>query len=291
MRARVLAVVLTGGKGERREPLTRDRAKPAVPFGGVYRIIDFTLSNCLNSGMRRILIHIQNRADATVGVLRATREEASRRFGVLEVDRDDRIMGFEEKPVVENRKGTTYWRDVGTLDAYFEANMDLVATDPQLNLYDEAWPIRTYQPNDPPPKFVFAGSQRRGSSLDSIVCSGSIVSGGQVERSILGPGCRVNSYVHVQDSILFAGVNIGRHARIRRSIVDKGVTIPPGTEIGFDPVHDRARGFTVTESGLTIIPKADNMLGWMETPAAVSEHGESRQEAFPPNPEELASRG
>lgn len=438
MRDRVLAVVLAGGKGERLEPLTRDRAKPAVPFGGVYRIIDFTLSNCLNSGLRTVLIltqykamsldrhismgwtryfcrelgefvdvvppqqridenwyqgtadavyqniyaiekeqpdyvvilagdhiykmnyglmldfHIQNRADATVGVLRATREEASRRFGVLEVDRDDRIMGFEEKPldpkpvpgndreclasmgiyvftarflfetlcrdatrrnsrhdfggnilpsvldenrvfaytfVDENRKGTAYWRDVGTLDAYFEANMDLVATDPQLNLYDEAWPIRTYQPNAPPPKFVFAGSERRGSSLDSIVCSGSIVSGGQVERSILGPRCRVNSYAHVQDSILFAGVNIGRHARIRRSIVDKGVTIPPGIEVGFDPVHDRARGFTVTESGLTIIPKADNMLGLMETPTAVSEHGELRQEVSPPDPEEVASQG
>jgi len=416
MRERILAVVLAGGKGERLEPLTRDRAKPAVPFGGVYRIIDFTLSNCLNSGLRKILIltqykamsldrhisigwnryfcrelgefvdvvppqqrvdenwyqgtadavyqniyaiekeqpdlvvilagdhiykmnyrlmidfHVESRADVTVGVLRATRQEASRRFDVLEVGRDDRIVGFEEKPVDpkpipgndreclasmgiyvftarflfetlcrdatrresrhdfggnvlpsvlgedrvfayrfvdENRKQTAYWRDVGTLDAYYEASMDLVATDPQLNLYDEAWPIRTYQPNDPPPKFVFAESERRGLAMDSIVCSGSIVSGGQVERSILGPRCRVNSYARVEDSILFAGVDIGRHARVRRSIIDKGVAIPPGTEIGFDPVHDRARGFTVTDSGLTVIPKAGAMQTLAETSPVV----------------------
>jgi len=416
MRDRVLAVILAGGRGERLDPLTRDRAKPAVPFGGVYRIIDFTLSNCLNSGLRKILVltqykamsldrhismgwnryfcrelgefvdvvppqqridenwyqgtadavyqniyaiekeqpelvvilagdhiykmnyglmmdyHLENRADVTVGVLRATREEASRRFGVLEVERDDRVVGFEEKPadpkpipgndreclasmgiyiftaqflfetlcrdatrresrhdfggnvlpavlgedrvfaypfVDENRKRTAYWRDVGTLDAYYEANMDLVATDPQLNLYDEAWPIRTYQPNDPPPKFVFAESERRGLALDSIACSGAIVSGGHVERSILGPRCRVNSYARVEDSILFAGVDIGRHARVRRSIIDKGVTILPGTEVGFDPVRDRARGFTVTQSGLTVIAKSDNMPTATDAPPEV----------------------
>ncbi len=431
MRDRVLAVVLAGGKGERLEPLTRDRAKPAVPFGGVYRIIDFTLSNCLNSGLRKILLltqykamsldrhismgwnryfcrelaefvdvvppqqrvdenwyqgtadavyqniyaiekeqpeyviilagdhiykmnyglmidfHVGNRADVTVGVLRATREEASRRFGVLEVGRDDRIVGFEEKPVDpkpipgndreclasmgiyvftarhlfetlcrdathresrhdfggnilpsvlgedrvfaypfvdENRKQTAYWRDVGTLDAYYDASMDLVATDPQLNLYDEAWPIRTYQPNDPPPKFVFAASERRGLALDSIVCSGSIVSGGQVERSILGPRCRVNSYARVEDSILFAGVNIGRHARVRRSIIDKGVMIPSGTEIGFDPGHDRARGFTVTDSGLTVIPKVGAMQSLDDTPPVVMAYGNA------PAPGRLAER-
>jgi len=166
-----------------------------------------------------------------------------------------------------------------------------VATDPQLNLYDEAWPIRTYQPNDPPPKFVFSGSERRGLSLDSIVCSGSIVSGGRVERSILGPRCRVNSYAHIQDSILFAGVDIGRYARIRRSIIDKGVTIPPGTEVGFDPVHDRARGFTVTESGLTVIPKADNVQGLMETPPEASEHEDPSKKAVKAQTEGRVSRG
>jgi len=431
MRDRVLAVVLAGGKGERLEPLTRDRAKPAVPFGGVYRIIDFTLSNCLNSGLRKLLVltqykamsldrhismgwnryfcremgefvdvvppqqridenwyqgtadavyqniyaiekeqpelvvvlagdhiykmnynlmvdfHVESGADVTVGVLRATREEASRRFGVLEVDRLDRVLGFEEKPVDpkpipgndreclasmgiyvftaqflfetlcrdatrrdsrhdfggnilpslldaarvfaypfvdENRKQTAYWRDVGTLEAYYEANMDLAATDPQLNLYDEAWPVRTYQPDDPPPKFVFAESERRGMALDSIVCSGAIVSGGYVERSILGPRCRVNSYAHVEGSILFAGVDIGRHARVRRSIIDKGVIIPPGAEIGYDPVHDRACGFTVTDSGLTVIPKAGAMQTWEETPPFSMAHENA------PAPGQLAER-
>ena len=124
----------------------------------------------------------------------------------------------------ENRKQNAYWRDVGTLDAYYEANMDLVSVDPQLNMYDEQWPIRTYQPNSPPPKFVFAAQERRGYALDSIVCLGSIVSGGQVRRSILGPTTRVNSYAQVEDSILFDGVDIGRHAQIRRAIIDKGVS-------------------------------------------------------------------
>ncbi len=408
MRDRVLAVILAGGRGERLDPLTRDRAKPAVPFGGVYRIIDFTLSNCLNSGLRKLLVltqykamsldrhismgwsryfcrelgeyvvavppqqridenwyqgtadavyqniyaiekeqpdlvvilagdhiykmsygrmidfHVEIGADATVGVLRTSCKEASRRFGVLEVDRDDRVLGFEEKPVEpkpvpgndqeclasmgiyvfsarflfetlcrdavrrksrhdfggnilpstltearvfaypfvdENHKQAAYWRDVGTLDAYYEANMDLVATDPQLNLYDEGWPIRTYQPNYPPPKFVFAGSERRGLALDSIACSGTIVSGGHVERSILGPRCRVNSYARVEDSILFAGVEIGRYAKVRRAIIDKAVGIPPGTEVGFDACQDRARGFTVTESGLTVIARSFEIAG------------------------------
>jgi glucose-1-phosphate adenylyltransferase len=418
MRDRVFALVLAGGKGERLEPLTRDRAKPAVPFGGVYRIIDFTLSNCLNSGLRKILVltqykamsldrhismgwnryfcrelgeyidvvppqqrvdenwyqgtadavyqniyaiekerpelvvilagdhiykmnynrmvdfHVESRAEVTVGVLRTSCDEASRRFGVLEVDRNDRVLGFEEKPldpkpvpgngreclasmgiyvftaqflfetlcrdairresrhdfggnilpsaladdrvfayrfVDENRKQTAYWRDVGTLDAYYEANMDLVTTDPELNLYDEAWPIRTYQPNYPPPKFVFAGSERRGLALDSIVCSGSIVSGGYVARSILGPRCRVNSYAHVEDSILLGGVDIGRNAKVRRSIIGKDVTIPPGAEVGYDSLHDRACGFIVTESGLTVVPKTHNMQMLLAVPPALGE--------------------
>jgi len=415
-RHNVLAVILAGGKGTRLEPLTRDRAKPAVPFGGLYRIIDFTLSNCLNSGLRKILVltqykamsldrhlslgwkrlmsrelgefvdvvppqqridehwyqgtadavyqniytlekerpeyvvvlagdhiykmnyqtmvdfHLQRGADLTVGALRVPAEE-SRHFGVMQVDTSNQIIGFEEKnpnaqtipgdpqhclasmgiyvfgarflfeqlcldatqpgsqhdfgrniiPAVidshrvlafpfrdENRKQDAYWRDVGTLDAYFEANMDLVTVDPLLNMYDMEWPIRTYQPNFPPPKFVFAEEgheARRGEAVDSVVCSGSIVSGGHVRRSILGPNVRINSYAHVEESILFEGVDIGRHARVRRAIIDKEVRIPPGAYIGFDPEQDRARGFTVTEKGVTVIAKADVVEHFLETAA------------------------
>jgi len=417
MKEHVLAVVLAGGKGSRLEPLTRDRAKPAVPFGGAYRIIDFSLSNCLNSGMRRILVltqykamsldrhismgwqryfcrelgefadvvppqqrideswyqgtadavyqniytieketpayvlilagdhiykmnylamleqHIETGADATIGVLRRQRQEAARQFGVMEVDDSNRIIGFQEKPAEpkpvlgdpncclasmgiylftarflfeelcrdatrrgsrhdfgndvipamiqtnrvfaypfrdENRKRDYYWRDVGTLDAYYDANMDLISVDPELNMYDEAWPIRTYQPNYPPPKFVFADEKRRGYALDSIVCLGSIISGGRVERSIVGPKVRVNSYAEVHDSILFGEVEIGRHARIRRAIIDKGVVIPPGVEIGFDRQLDLGRGFIVTENGVTVIAKADGLEQFLESERAIA---------------------
>ncbi|MCR4411381.1 MAG: glucose-1-phosphate adenylyltransferase [Thermoguttaceae bacterium] len=418
MKEQTIAVVLAGGKGSRLEPLTRDRAKPAVPFGGAYRIIDFTLSNCLNSGIKKILIltqykamsldrhinvgwqryfcrelgefadvvppqqrideswyqgtadavyqniytiekelgtdkdrptyvvilagdhiykmnyrsllefHIESGALATIGVLRRRRAEAARQFGVMEVDTENRVLGFEEKPADpkpipgdpehclasmgiyvfsarflfeelckdatrrgsrhdfggdvipailptgkvyaypfrdENRKKDLYWRDVGTLDAYYEANLDLVSVDPELNMYDADWPIRTYQPNLPPPKFVFAEEHRRGYALDSIVCAGTIVSGGRVERSILGPQVRVNSFAQVEDSILFAGVNIGRHARVRRAIIDKGVHIPAGAEIGYDPKLDFARGFTVTDSGVTVIAKAEGVERFWES--------------------------
>ena len=404
----VLAVILAGGKGSRLEPLTRDRAKPAVPFGGAYRIVDFTLSNCLNSGLRKIIVltqykamsldrhinlgwqrffcrelgefldvvppqhrvyenwyqgtadavyqniytlekprpeyvvilagdhiykmdygklvefHIENQADLTIGALRVPASE-SRHFGTIEIDTDQRIQGFVEKPLSpktipgdpdhifasmgiyvfkanflfdqllkdanrpgsvhdfgrdiipsiiqthrvfaypfrdENRKRDAYWRDVGTLDAYFEANMDLVSVDPLLNMYDDRWPIRTYLPNYPPPKFVFAEegpSGRRGSAVDSIVCQGSIVSGGQVERCLLGPHVRVNSYAHVADSIIMEGVNVGRHSRIRRAIIDKWVNIPAGTEIGFDVEKDRARGFTISDSGIVVIAREDGI--------------------------------
>jgi len=402
----VVAVILAGGKGARLEPLTRDRAKPAVPFGGAYRIVDFTLSNCLNSGVRKMLVltqykaisldrhinlgwqrylcrelgefidvvppqqridehwyqgtadavyqniytiekerpnyvvilagdhiykmdymnlvkrHIENEADLTIGALRVTLNEANQ-FGVMQIDTDSRVIGFEEKPTEpksipgddqhalasmgiyvftarflfeqlcldatrpdsahdfghnvipsiieshrvfaypfmdENRKREAYWRDVGTLDAYYEANMDLISVDPQLNMYDNRWPIRTFQPNFPPPKFVFAEkgiTARRGQALDSIVCQGSIVSGGQVERSILGPDVRINSYSHVEDSILFDSVDIGRHTKIRRAIIDKEVKIPAGFEVGYDRALDEQRGFTVTDSGVTIIAKTD----------------------------------
>jgi glucose-1-phosphate adenylyltransferase len=404
-----LAVILAGGKGSRLEPLTRDRAKPAVPFGGSYRIIDFTLSNCLNSGIRRMLLltqykamsldrhinlgwrrffcrdlgefidvvppqqridehwyqgtadavyqniysiekerpeyvvilagdhiykmnyrtmvdyHLQTGADLTIGALRVTREAASS-FGVMQVDRDNRIIGFDEKPREpktipgdsehclasmgiyvftarflfeqlcqdatrtrsthdfgrdlipsmideyrvfafpfrdENRKADAYWRDVGTLDAYYEANMDLVEVDPLLNMYDELWPIRTYHPNYPPPKFVFSGGdkdfERCGRAMDSIVCQGSIISGGLVEHSILSPNVRVNSYAQVEGSILFEGVDIGRHCKIRRAIIDKGVRIPPGVRIGFDPDEDRDNGFIVSEGGVVVIAPTDGV--------------------------------
>jgi glucose-1-phosphate adenylyltransferase len=404
----VLAVILAGGKGSRLDPLTRDRAKPAVPFGGAYRIIDFTLSNCLNSGLRKMLLltqykamsldrhislgwrgylcrelgefidvvppqqridehwyqgtadaiyqniytiekerpeyvvvlagdhiykmdymklvehHLESRADLTVGALRVKVEEAYQ-FGVMQVDRDYRVVGFQEKPqqpqsipgdpqhvlasmgiyvfgarflfeqlcldatrhgsthdfgrdvipsvidthavlvypfMDENRKQDAYWRDVGTLDAYYEANMDLVSVDPQLNLYDRRWPIRTYQPDYPPPKFVFAEkgpAGRCGQALDSIVCLGSILSGGQAERSILGLDTRINSYARVEDSILFDHVDVGRHAKLRRAIIDKGVRIPANMEIGYDHDLDRKRGFTVTEKNVTVIAQTDGL--------------------------------
>ncbi|HEY2826795.1 MAG TPA: glucose-1-phosphate adenylyltransferase [Pirellulales bacterium] len=415
-RPNVLAVILAGGKGTRLEPLTRDRAKPAVPFGGLYRIIDFTLSNCLNSGLRKVLVltqykatsldrhlslgwkqllsrelgefidvlppqqridehwyqgtadavyqniytlekerpdyvvvlagdhiykmnygtmveaHLEKNADVTIGTLRVPMED-SRHFGVVQMDAGGRVTGFEEKnphartipgdsrhclasmgiyvfgarflfeqlcldatqpnsqhdfgrniiPSIidthrvfafpfrdENRKQDAYWRDVGTLDAYFEANMDLVEVDPLLNMYDMQWPIRTYQPNYPPPKFVFAEhgpEARRGEALDSVVCSGCIISGGHVRRSILGPNVRVNSYARVEDSILFEDVDIGRHANVRRAIIDKRVKIPAGTTIGFDPEQDRARGFTVTDKGITVIAKAEGVEHFLVEPA------------------------
>jgi glucose-1-phosphate adenylyltransferase len=168
-----------------------------------------------------------------------------------------RAFPFRDKNTGDGR----YWRDVGTLDAYYQANMNLIAVKPQLNLYDRSWEIRTYQAPNPPPKFVFAqneGSQPRiGQALDSMVCAGSIISGGRVERSIISPNVRVNSWAHVQDSILFEGVNVGRHAAIRRAIIDKGVSIPAGTRIGFDPQADHERGFVVTESGVVVIGKVD----------------------------------
>lgn len=405
---RVLALVLAGGKGVRLEPLTRDRAKPAVPFGGVYRIIDFTLSNCINSGLRRILVltqykaasldrhiqmgwrflyreldefvdilppqqridehwyqgtadavyqniysiehadpdyvlilsgdhiykmdyaelireHIQSEADVTIGCIPVPLAEGNQ-FGIMKIDAQNRVNDFLEKPknpdpmpgnptrclasmgiyvfnanflfeqlckdatqpdsqhdfgkniipslinshLVQaypfhdkNTGHSYYWRDVGTLDAFFEANMDLIAVHPELNLYDETWPIRTYQPQSPPPKFVFAdpsgSNPRMGQALDSMICSGCIVSGGQVRRSILSPKVRVNSWATVEDSILFDGVDIGRHSRIRRAIIDKGVKIPERTEIGYDSEQDRARGFTVTDSGIVVIAKSDSL--------------------------------
>jgi glucose-1-phosphate adenylyltransferase len=403
----VLTLILAGGKGTRLEPLTRDRAKPAVPFGGLYRIIDFTLSNCINADLRKILVltqykarsldrhiamgwdclsrelneyievlppqqridehwykgtadaiyqniytiekanpkyvmilagdhiykmdygdmiraHIDKGADLTVGCIPVPARD-SIHFGVMQVDAADRIVGFQEKPkdpvtmpgdpnhimasmgiyvftarlmyellcqdatkpesdhdfgkniipaIIEshkvfgfrfrdkNRKATPYWRDVGTLDAYYQANMDLIDVDPVLNLYDRDWPIRTYQPQLPPPKFVFRDENpwdgaRRGEAHDSMVCQGCIISGGHVRRSILSPNVRVNSYALVESSILFTGVNVGRHCKIRKTIIDKEVNIPANTTIGYDIEFDKRRGFTVTEQGVVVIAKAE----------------------------------
>ena len=401
----ILAMILAGGKGERLHPLTLHRAKPAVPFGGIYRIIDFTLSNCINSGIRKIAVltqykslsldkhlrlgwnvfsgelsefiisvppqqrvgdkwyqgtadaiyqniymiekdapdhllilagdhiykmdyaemmrfHQEQQADATVAAIEVPVEQATS-FGVVEVDRKSRIVGFEEKPqnprtlpgrpgyafasmgiylfntktildhlrfdalhdtahdfgrniipdmmhkarvfaynfIDENRKAAKYWRDVGTIDAYWEANMDLVSVDPQLNLYDPSWPIRTYQAQNPPAKFVFAQEKkggRLGIALDSIVAHGCIISGGRVQNSVLSANVRVNSYSQVLDSILMENVDIGRHCRIRRAIIDKDVVIPPNTEIGHDAAADRER-FHVTPSGIVVIGKGTDL--------------------------------
>jgi glucose-1-phosphate adenylyltransferase len=396
----VLTLVLAGGKGTRLEPLTRDRAKPAVPFGGLYRIIDFTLSNCINSGLRRILVltqykarsldrhlaagwgflsrqldeyiealppqqrldetwykgtadaiyqniytiekcdpkyililagdhiykmdygamlrfHFEREADLTVGCITVPRADGTR-FGILDIDAEQRIVGFLEKPANppplpsdpsqclasmgiyvftarilyellcqdatlptsrhdfgtdiipnimtthkvlayrfqdRNNAAVPYWRDVGTVDAYYQANMDLISALPVLNLYDREWPIRTFQPQLPPPKFVHSEHDRRGEAIMSMVCQGCIVSGALVRNSILSPNVRVNSYSQVEGSILFDGVDVGRSCHIHRTIVDKDVRIPQNTTIGYDLEHDRQRGFTVTEQGVVVIAK------------------------------------
>ena len=398
-----LVILLAGGAGERLYPLTRDRAKPAVFFGGPYRIIDFTLSNCINSGLHRIFIatqykslslnrHIrmgwsivseelgefveilppqkrvsehwyQGTADAvyqnvysivqespqhvvilsgdhvykmdyakmlrfhkergaavTLAAIEIPIQEAYR-FGVLSVDEQDKVTGFIEKskdaPTIpgspdlalgsmgiyvfstdvllkaleadavkpsshdfgkdiipalitelpifayrfydENKKASKYWRDIGTLDAFFDANMDLCGVDPEFNLYDPEWPMRTYQPQAPPAKFVFAEKSRRGEALDSIISPGCIISGSRVEGSVLCPNVRVHSYGVIEQSMLMPGVRVGRHARIRRAIIDRDVLIPRGAVIGFNPEEDRKR-HTVTELGVVVVTEDDEPL-------------------------------
>src|SRR5262249_31555467 len=147
----------------------------------------------------------------------------------------------------------------GTIDSYFQANIELTGVDPQLNLYDDHWPVRTYQPNLPPSKFVFKSEERCGASFDSIVCPGAIISGGQVTRTIVGPQARVNSYAEIEDSVIFSRVNIGRHAKIRRAIIDKGVSIPEGFRVGYDQEEDEERGFVVSPGGVVVIAKAESI--------------------------------
>jgi len=397
---KVLALILAGGKGERLYPLTRDRTKPAVPFGAVYRIIDFTLSNCINSNLRKIYIlsqykslslnrhlqlgwnilsstlgefitvvpaqqrvndhwykgtadaiyqniyllqkehpdlllilsgdhvymmdyrnmidfHIEKGADVTIAAV-GVDKRLSREFGVVEIDSDSKVVEFQEKPahpktlptradtilasmgvyifnteimvrkLIEDAKRDTahdfgkniipsminknrmfaynfedekgdahYWRDVGTIEAYFESNMDLVSVSPQLNLYDPEWPIHTYQGHFPPAKTVFDESfegGRRGIALESNISGGCIISGGEVKRSILSPNVRVDSSAQVEDSILLEGVWVKNNAKIRKTIIDKNSEISPGMKIGYDLEED-SKMFTVTESGIVVVPK------------------------------------
>jgi glucose-1-phosphate adenylyltransferase len=402
MMRKVLTFIMAGGKGERLLPLTKDRTKPAVPFGGIYRIIDFTLSNCINSGMRKIYIltqyksaslqrhirlgwnflpselgqfiellpaqqrigdswymgtadaiyqnlytlemdrpdevlilagdhiykmnyysmidvHREQNADLTVGVVEIDKVK-SKHLGVVEADAEGRVTGFHEKPAnpktiagkpdkifgsmgiyvfnqtvlmqelledARNNKsshdfgkdiipqmlkkgmkvvaynfrnkdqGEEYWRDIGTIDAYYEANMELIQVNPTFNLYDQEWLIRTFQEQYPPVKTVHSGDKeegRVGLVLDSIVSEGCVVSGGRVQRSILSPNVRINSFSEVYDSILMESVQVGRHAKIKRAIIDKDVSIPQGMVIGFNREEDKKR-FFVSESGIVVVAK------------------------------------
>jgi glucose-1-phosphate adenylyltransferase len=401
----VLVILLAGGAGERLYPLTKDRAKPAVYFGGPYRIVDFTLSNCVNSGLRRIFIctqykslslnrhirmgwnvvseelgefiellapqkrvgehwylgtadavyqnlysitrevpsqvivlsgdhvykmdyakmlryHLDKDADATLATIEVPISDASR-FGIVGVDPSERVVGFQEKPTDprtapgvsdvalasmgiyifkadvlidalegdatradsehdfgrniipalidrgavfsyrfydENKKASKYWRDIGTLDAYFDASMDLCQVNPEFNLYDPEWPLRTYQPQAPPAKFVFAEEGRRcGQALDSVISNGCIVSGSRVRGSILCPNVRVHSFCDIDQSILMPGVRVGRHARIRRAIIDRDVLIPRGALIGFNVEEDRRR-HAMTDNGVVVVTAEDDPL-------------------------------
>ena len=396
-----VVIVLAGGAGERLFPLTKGRAKPAVYFGGPYRIIDFALSNCINSGLRRIFIatqykslslnrhlrmgwnivseelgefveilppqkrvsehwyqgtadavyqnlysiireqprhlivlsgdhvykmdyarmlqmHLERGAAMTLATIEVPIADASR-FGVIAVDEHERVTGFQEKPehpvaipgspdlalssmgvyifdtdvlvraleadataatahdfgkdIIpalihdapvysyrfsdENKKASKYWRDIGTLDAYFDANMDLCQVNPEFNLYDPEWPLRTYQPQAPPAKFVFAEAGRRcGQALDSVISPGCIISGASVYGSVLCPNVRVHSFSHIEQCILMPGVRVGRHARIRRAIIDRDVLIPRGAMIGYNHDEDRRR-HTVTDNGIIVVESDD----------------------------------
>lgn len=401
-----VALILAGGRGSRLKDLTNWRAKPAVPFGGKFRIIDFPLSNCINSGVRRVGVvtqykshsliqhiqrgwsflrgefnefiellpaqqriqeewykgtadavfqnldilrnmdaeyvlilagdhiykmdygqmlasHVRNKADMTVACLNVPIEEA-KAFGVMKVDEADRVIDFKEKPAqpdalpgnpdqalasmgiyvfnasflyeqlirdaddvlsvhdfgqdiipylihkyrvyahrfidscVDVADGKYYWRDVGTIDAYWEANMELTKVTPELNLYDRTWPIWTFQEQLPPAKFVFDNKDRCGKATDSLVSGGCIISGSSVRNSVLFSDVRVNSYSSIEDSVILPKVDIGRYVTLKRAVVDKGTRIPDGMEIGVNPEQDRKR-FYVSENGITVV--TPDMLG------------------------------
>jgi len=395
-----LAVIMAGGRGERLKQLTEDRCKPATPFGGKFKIIDFVLSNCVNSGIRQISVltqykahsliqhiqggwgylrgefgefveiipaqqrlgpdwyqgtadalwqnmeiirshrplhvlvlagdhiykmdygpmigfHVENEADITVGVVEVPRDRA-RDFGVLTVDESNRVVRFQEKPLdpepmpgrpdialgsmgiyvfnpkllerllradaenpasahdfgrnivpdaIENlrvyaypfedvrTKAQNYWRDVGTVEAYYEANMELVRVSPELNIYDEQWPIWTYQEQLPPAKFVFDEEDRRGVAVDSMVSGGCIISGSRVSNSLLCSNVRVHDRSIVDRSVILPRVRIGENCVIQRAIIDEGTLVPDGTQIGVDPVADSER-FHVTEGGIVLVTSA-----------------------------------
>jgi glucose-1-phosphate adenylyltransferase len=395
-----LAVIMAGGRGERLKHLTEDRCKPATPFGGKFRIIDFALSNCVNSGIRQISVltqykahsliqhiqrgwgylrgefgefvelipaqqrrgadwyqgtadalwqnmdlirahrplhvlvlagdhiykmdygpmigfHVEKEADITVGVVEVPIDR-SREFGVLTVDESNRVLRFQEKPTdptpIPGRpdtvlasmgiyvfnprllerllradaedpnsahdfgrnivpdsidklrvfaypfedvrtKAQNYWRDVGTVDAYYEANMELVQVSPELNIYDEQWPIWTYQEQLPPAKFVFDDDDRRGAAIDSMVSGGCIISGSRVKNSLLFSQVRVHDYSSIDSSVLLPRVRVGERCVIRRAIIDSGALVPDGMQIGVDPAADAER-FYVTESGVVLVTAA-----------------------------------
>ena len=406
-RPRVLSIVLAGGEGKRLAPLTRDRAKPAVPFGGMYRLVDFVLSSLVNGGFLKIVVltqykshsldrhiaqtwrmsallgnyvapvpaqmrqgrrwfqgsadaiyqnfnllhderpdyvivfgadhiyrmdpaqmlaaHLESGAGVTVAGIRVPRDQAYQ-FGVIEPGEGNKISAFLEKPAdppglpdapdevfasmgnyvfstdtlvqslvadsanedsghdlggdiipmlvdagqahvydfTENNvpgatdRDRSYWRDVGTLDAYYDAHMDLISVHPVFNLYNDHWPIYTWNPPAPPAKFVFDIDDRRGEAIDSMVANGVVVSGGTVRRSVLSPGVHVRSYSDVADSVLLNGVEVGRHAVVRGAIIDKNVVIPEHARIGVDPEEDKAR-FVVSDNGRVVIGKGDEI--------------------------------
>ncbi|MHC4138242.1 MAG: glucose-1-phosphate adenylyltransferase [Planctomycetota bacterium] len=402
----VLTIILAGGQGERLYPLTKDRAKPAVPFGGIYRIIDFTLSNCLNSGLRKvvvltqyksfsldrhlrlgwnifnnelneyieqippqqrisdqwyqgtadavyqniytlekeqpemvmilsgdhiykmdyrnmILFHQEKKADLTIACMDVPLDEG-KRFGIIQTNEENRIVGFHEKPSVpipspnnpdvtfasmgiylfntrtlvkaiigdakqntnhdfgkniipemihskrvyaypftdENNNGLNYWRDIGTLDAYWQANMDLVQESPEFNIYNKDWPIRTYKAQYPPAKTVFNKNlpdARTDMILNSIVSGGCIISGAKVEGCVLSPDIRVGSNSEIYDSIIMESVRIGQNVKIRKAIIDKSVNIPDNMNIGYDREED-SKHFTVTDSGIVVVRKEMHLI-------------------------------
>ena len=401
-----LVMILAGGEGKRLFPLTRDRAKPAVPFGGRYRIIDFVINNFINSGFYKLKIltqyksdslnqhiarswpvspilgqyidlvpaqmridghwykgtadavyqnlthiydekpkhvcvfggdhiyrmdvsqmmrfHKQKEAVLTISAIPIPISEASE-FGIIEVDENSKLTGFQEKPkdkpkcipnrpdmclasmgnyifeteelvkevqedannpesshdfgkniipkmlkdgqniyvydfsqneytgMTESERG--YWRDVGSIDSYWQANMDLLNYQPELNLYCTDWPLRTYNYNFPPAKFIWEEGDRVGMATNSMVSEGCIISGGSISRCVLSPQVRINSFSNVTDSILMENVNVGRYSEIRKAIIDKNVEIPPYTKIGINPEEDKARGFLVSPGGVTVVPK------------------------------------